>query len=87
MTTIKQLSINHNGIELQINVSHFEPARAMPMASTPDCHGYDDEGDPGEVEFQINGAVIDCEQTLIEAGGIDLEDDEIYDKVFQEMSQ
>jgi hypothetical protein len=87
MATIRQLSINHNGLILSIDVTYFVPARAMPIASTPDCLGYDDEGSPGEVEYDVDWFEVDCVRTFIESGGISFEDnDELTEKVFQEMS-
>jgi hypothetical protein len=87
MPTIRQLTINHKGLEIEVDVTYFEPARAMPFAQTPDSPGYDDEGSPGEVEFEVTGVSVDCEQTVIESGGIQFDDDEeLCDKVFQEMS-
>jgi hypothetical protein len=60
----------------------------MPDAQTPGSPGYDDEGDPGEVEFEVTGVSVDCELTVIESGGIKFDDDEeLCDKVFQEMSE
>jgi len=87
MPTIRQLSINHNGLNLSIDVTYFVPGRAMPIAATPDCKGFDDEGSAGEVEYEVADFDIDCAQTCIESGGIKFEDnDELTDKVFEEMS-
>jgi hypothetical protein len=88
MATIRQLTINHKGLEIEVDVTYFEPARAMPYAQTPESPGYDDEGSPGEVEFEVTGFSVDCEATVIESGGIKFDDDEeLCDKVFQEMSE
>ena len=88
MSTIRQLTIIHKGLEIEVDVTYFEPARAMPFAQTPDSPGYDDEGSPGEVEFEVTVFAVDCEVTVIESGGIQFDDDEeLSDKVFQEMSQ
>ena len=87
MSQIRQLEINHNGLNLSIDVTYFEPARPMPIASHADCPGFDDEGSDGEVEYDITDVEIDCAQTVIDAGGISLEDnEEITTKVFEEMS-
>jgi hypothetical protein len=88
MPTIRQLTINHKGLVIEVDVTYFEPARAMPNAPTPDHLGYDDEGSPGEVDFDVTGVSVDCQQTVIESGGILVYDDEeLCDKVLKEMSE
>jgi hypothetical protein len=85
MPTINQLEITHNGLVFQIDVTYFSPARSAPHASTPDCPGYDDPGDPGEVEFDVTGVSIDCEQTFIESFSLGYDDEELCDLVYQGM--
>jgi hypothetical protein len=88
MPTIRQLTIIHKGLQIEVDVTDFKPARAMPIAPTPDHLGYDDPGDHGELEFEVTGVSVDCELTVIESGGLHFEDDEeLCDKVFQEMSK
>ena len=88
MTILRQITINHNGLNIDVDVTYFVPSRPAPMAQTPDCPGYDDEGAPGEVEFDITGVEVDCPGSFIESGGIIFDcDEELSDKVFKEMEQ
>jgi hypothetical protein len=84
---MRQIEIAHNGLVLQVNVTSFYPERPAPHASTPDCPGYDDPGDHGEVEFEITGVSIDCEQTFIESFALDSEDEDLTNLVLQGMSE
>jgi hypothetical protein len=85
-TAIRTMELQHNGLTLVINITNYWPARSMPFAQTPDCAGYDDEGEAGEVEFEVVSAEVDCQETFIEAFGLnDCED--LTTQVFQEMSK
>jgi len=61
------MEINFKGLTLQIEVTSYTSARPAPIAQTPDCPGYADPGDDEEVEFQITGVEIDCQETFIGA--------------------
>lgn len=86
-TPIRTMELPHNGLNLTINVNSFSPARPAPFAQTPDSPGFDDEGDLGEVDFDVVGAEMDCQKTFIESCPFDLDDDEeLTSKVFEVMN-
>ena len=55
-----------NGLILDIDVHSYTPERPAPHASTPDCPGYDDEGDAEGCEWDVVKQQIDCEETALE---------------------
>ena len=81
---IQIVTVVWHGECVDVPVTFFNPGHAMPVAYTPDCPGYDDEGDPGEVEFDtpmIAGVSKEFMAWLC------LEDDENFvSLVFEEMS-
>jgi hypothetical protein len=85
MPIICEFSVPHNGLILDVAVTSYEQQRPMPFAQTPDCPGYDDPGDPGEIEFYYTAVAIDCEKTFIEAGFC-IDEDAIRELVFGKMS-
>ena len=88
MDIIREFSLPYNGLVLDIEVTNFVHSQPMPIASTPDCIGYDSDGEAAHVDYDIVGVVIDCQQTFIDAGGVNLEDnDEIRDLVIEEMER
>ena len=49
---IRSVTVIWKGESVDVDVTYFNQGRSMPFASTPDCPGYDDCGDPGEVEYE-----------------------------------
>ena len=82
---MKTITVLWNGLEISVPVTYFNPGHAMPIASTPDSPGYDDDGDPGDVEFGEPELVnVDCAETFMD--WLKLQDNESFiDLVFQEM--
>jgi len=69
------MEINFKGLTLQIGKTNHTPERPAPMAQTPDCPGYSDPGDDEEIEFTVTGAEADCLGTLLEALGLESDED------------
>lgn len=57
------MEIQFNGLTLDIQILSYTRERPAPIASTPDCPGYDDEGDAEECDYEILSAEIDCHGT------------------------
>jgi hypothetical protein len=55
------------GFQVEVDVTDYVPSRPAPMAQTPDCPGYDDEGDAGEIEFEVVDLTVDCPETIADA--------------------
>lgn len=81
---IRSVTVVWKGESVDVDVTYFNPGNSMPFASTPDCPGYDDFGDPGEVEYEtpmIAGVGAEFMAWLC------LEDnDEFTDLVFEAMT-
>lgn len=85
MRIIRQIQINYKGLVLSVNVTSFSPARPAPFAQTPGCPGYDDSGDPGEVDFEVVGVMIGSEKAVIKELSLDADDEGLSDMVYQGM--
>lgn len=79
------MEIQFKGLTLQIGKTNHTPERPAPIAQTPDCPGYADPGDDEEIEFVVTGAEVDCLKTLIEALGLE-SDEELGGLVIAAMS-
>ena len=64
---INTVTVLWKGFEVEVDVTDYVPSRPAPIASTPDCPGYDDEGDAGEVEFEVRGVSVDCIETVTDS--------------------
>jgi len=84
---MKQIEVNYKGLILSIDVTSYDAPRNPPYAPTPDHPGYDDEGSAGDVEFEVTSTSIDCEDTFVEAFGLDGDDDALTDLVFDAMEK
>lgn len=60
------MELQFNGLTLDIEIESYTPERPAPFAQTPDCPGYDDEGDAEECEYKILSVKIDCHETYLE---------------------
>ncbi len=72
------------GFQVEVDVTDYVPARQPPIASTPDCPGYDDEGSDGEIEFEGTGLSVDCFETVADSFDMNASDS-LADLVFAAM--
>ena len=72
------------GFQVEVDVTDYVPSRPPPIASTPDCPGYDDEGDAGEIAFEVTGLTIDCFETVADSFDMNASES-LADRVFAAM--
>lgn len=77
----KGRGIPYKGLIVQAKVNNFYAGREAFTSGLPeDCH----EGDPAEVDYTVTGAEVDCLGTLVEALGLE-SDEDLGDLVIADM--
>jgi hypothetical protein len=83
-TPIASETIAFHGLTLVVDVASYTPARPAPPAQTPDCPGYDDEGDAEEIEYEAKYPIIECAETFMESLNLE-ENDEFRAMIIEKM--